>query len=163
MGQRNSHTQECIRLCSKSEVGKGLSTIVETVGKVTDLINRIAKASEEQSQGVDQINVAVPQIDKVTKPNAAGTEESDSAPEEMNSQTEVLQSMLAEFTLNNSGRTLNFRISRDQGRTDFPADHQSTHQIRQARVGAHPKSANQALNEKYRGADATGSCRGIGG
>ena len=64
-----------------AEVGEALGAIVGDVTKVTDLINGIAKASEEQAQGVDQVNSAVSQMDKVTQQNASGAEESASAAE----------------------------------------------------------------------------------
>jgi len=48
------------------EVGKALTAIVGDVTKVTDLIDGIAKASDEQAQGVDQVNTAVGQMDQVT-------------------------------------------------------------------------------------------------
>lgn len=68
------------------EVGKALNAIVGDVQKVTELINGIAQASQEQSQGVDQINTAVSQMDKVTQINASSAEEAASASEELSAQ-----------------------------------------------------------------------------
>jgi methyl-accepting chemotaxis protein len=85
------------------EVGKVLGEIVESIGKTTDLVSEIAAASQEQSQGIDQVNTAMAQMDKVTQQNAANAEESASASEELNSQAESLQSMLDRFSLTNSG------------------------------------------------------------
>ena len=79
------------------EVGSALAGIVANVGKVTELINGIAKASEEQAQGVDQVNVAVSQMDKVTQQNAAGAEESASAAEELSAQSQTVKSMVVEL------------------------------------------------------------------
>ncbi len=73
------------------EVAKVLGQIVGDVAKVTDLIDSISKASEEQAQGVDQVNTAVSQMDRVTQQNAAGAEESASAAEEMSSQAQTLK------------------------------------------------------------------------
>jgi len=80
-----------------SEVGKALGTIVGDVGKVTDLIDGISKASEEQAQGVDQVNTAVSQMDKVTQQNAAGAEESASAAEELSAQAQTVKGMVNEL------------------------------------------------------------------
>jgi methyl-accepting chemotaxis protein len=79
------------------EVGKSLGEIVNDVTKVTDLINGITKASEEQAQGVDQVNTAVSQMDKVTQQNASGAEESASAAEELSAQAATVKSMVDEL------------------------------------------------------------------
>jgi len=61
--------------------------------KVTEFINEIAAASGEQAQGIDQINKAVAEMDKVTQQNAANAEESASASEEMNAQAEQMKNI----------------------------------------------------------------------
>jgi methyl-accepting chemotaxis protein len=84
------------------EVSKSFDSIAGSVKKVNDLIAEIAAASGEQSQGIDQVNNAVAQMDKVTQQNAANSEESASAAEEMSSQAEELQSMIGQFALTQS-------------------------------------------------------------
>ncbi len=79
------------------EVGKALGAIVGDVTKVTNLIDGISKASEEQAQGVDQVNTAVSQMDKVTQQNAAGAEESASAAEELSAQAQTVKGMVNEL------------------------------------------------------------------
>ena len=59
--------------------------------KVTEFVSEIAAASGEQAQGIDQINKAVAEMDKVTQQNAATAEESASASEEMNAQAEQMK------------------------------------------------------------------------
>ena len=61
--------------------------------KVTEFINEIAAASGEQAQGIDQINKAVAEMDKVTQQNAANAEESASASEEMNAQAQQMKNI----------------------------------------------------------------------
>ena len=56
-----------------------------------DLLSGITQASNEQAEGVEQINTAVSQMDKVTQQNAAGAEESASASEELSAQSEELR------------------------------------------------------------------------
>jgi methyl-accepting chemotaxis protein len=80
-----------------SEVGKALGAIVGDVTKVTNLIDGITKASEEQAQGVDQVNTAVSQMDKVTQQNASGAEESASAAEELSAQANTVKSVVNEL------------------------------------------------------------------
>ncbi len=61
-----------------------------SVVKVGELVGEIAAASKEQAQGIDQINTAVSQMDKVTQQTAANAEESASASEELNAQAESM-------------------------------------------------------------------------
>ena len=79
------------------EVGKSLGAIVGDVSKVRDLVDGISKASQEQAQGVDQVNTAVSQMDKVTQQNAAGAEESASASEQLAAQAQALKGMVEEL------------------------------------------------------------------
>ncbi len=73
-------------------VAKELATIVEKAREVDRLVNEVASASREQSEGLVQINGAISQLDKVTQGNAAGAEETASAAEQLNAQsTELLQ------------------------------------------------------------------------
>ena len=65
--------------------------------KVGELVGEIAAASNEQSQGVEQINKAVAEMDKVVQKNAASAEESASAAEEMNAQAEEMRGFVGEL------------------------------------------------------------------
>jgi len=85
------------------DVTSALEEISNSVAKSSDLVSEIAAASQEQSQGIDQVNTAMAQMDKVTQQNAANAEESASASEELNAQAEGLQGMVAEFSLSNTG------------------------------------------------------------
>jgi methyl-accepting chemotaxis protein len=49
-------------------------------------VDGIASASREQAQGIEQVNKAAVDMDKVIQQNAASAEESASASEEMNAQ-----------------------------------------------------------------------------
>jgi len=51
------------------------SELNESISKVKYLVEEIAAASKQQSQGIDQINKAVSEIDKTTQQNAASAEE----------------------------------------------------------------------------------------
>jgi len=66
--------------------GAALAAIVAGVSRVSELVNGIKHASDEQAQGVQQINVAIAEMDKVTQSMAACSEESAAAVEELRSQ-----------------------------------------------------------------------------
>jgi len=74
------------------------SKVKESNEKVAGIIAEIAAASNEQSKGIEQINMAVSQMDKVTQTNAANAEESASASEEMSAQAEQMRSIVAELS-----------------------------------------------------------------
>ena len=77
-----------------AEVIKAFAAIEESSGKVATLVAEIAAASKEQSQGIDQVNTAVAEMDKVVQQNAASAEESASASEELSSQAQELNVMV---------------------------------------------------------------------
>ncbi|MFC1488798.1 methyl-accepting chemotaxis protein [Thermodesulfobacteriota bacterium] len=54
--------------------------------KVSELFSEISVASEEQTRGIEQVNKAVAEMDRVVQQNAANAEQSASAAEELNAQ-----------------------------------------------------------------------------
>ncbi len=76
------------------EVAGALNDISDSSRKVNDLISEIAAASNEQAQGIEQVNTAIGQIDQVTQSSAATAEESASASEELSAQAEELKHMV---------------------------------------------------------------------
>jgi len=62
---------------------------------VTDLISEVAAASGEQSKGVEQVNISVAQMDKVTQQNAANAEETAATSEQLGAQAAELNDMLS--------------------------------------------------------------------
>ncbi len=79
------------------EVGASLSGIVTGVTKVTELINGIAKASEEQAQGVEQVNSAIAQMNKVTQENAAEAQESSTVSDQLGQHADTVKNMVVEL------------------------------------------------------------------
>lgn len=81
------------------EVATSLTEIVDAASKVNDIIGEIAVASQEQSRGIEQVNTAVSEMDKVVQTAAANAEESSSAAEELSSQSEELSGLVGRFQL----------------------------------------------------------------
>jgi methyl-accepting chemotaxis protein len=79
------------------KVAHSLQVIVAKAREVDSLSGEVAAASQEQSQGITQVNTAVTQMDKVTQSNAANAEESASAAEEMASQAAALKEAVSEL------------------------------------------------------------------
>jgi len=82
------------------EVLSSLQEINEQANKVVEVMAEIAAATAQQSQGIEQITVAVGQLNEITQQNAANSEESASAAEELSSQAQEMQGMVGSFKLN---------------------------------------------------------------
>jgi len=85
------------------ETAESLTEIVAGIEESGQIINDIAISSEEQSSGIDQINTGIDQVAQVVQQNSATAQESAAASEEMSSQSTMLESLVAQFKLRNSG------------------------------------------------------------
>lgn len=63
---------------------------------LTNLVDGTTTASQEQAHGVDRVNTAVSQMDKVTQRDVSGAAESASATEELASQAQSVKSIVEE-------------------------------------------------------------------
>ncbi|MDF3809600.1 MULTISPECIES: methyl-accepting chemotaxis protein [Rhodopseudomonas] len=79
--------------------GKTMEEIVQSVKRVTDIMAEISAASQEQRGGIEQVNNAVTQMDKVTQQNAALVEEAAAAAKSMEDQTNSMSEMVSQFLL----------------------------------------------------------------
>ncbi|MBN9502062.1 MAG: hypothetical protein J0H02_09840 [Armatimonadetes bacterium] len=82
-----------------NQSGQQLDEIVNSVKKVADIISEIAAAAQEQSEGIEQVNKAIIQMDQITQQNAALVEEASATSESMNNQAIGLQNLVNQFTL----------------------------------------------------------------
>jgi len=73
------------------KVAQTLNEIVAKARQMDELAAEVANASNEQNQGIVQINVAVGEMDKVTQSNAANAEQTAAAAEELNSQAGAMK------------------------------------------------------------------------
>jgi methyl-accepting chemotaxis protein len=81
------------------QTASALATIVTDITKAADLVANIASASEEQAQGVGQINQGISQVSQVVQSNSANAEESAAASEELAGQAELLREQVSKFKL----------------------------------------------------------------
>ncbi|WP_186123104.1 methyl-accepting chemotaxis protein [Burkholderia gladioli] len=77
--------------------GATMDEIVRSVQRVSDIMGEIASASAEQSTGIEQVNVAVAQMDEVTQQNAALVEQATAAAQSMADQAESLRAAVSIF------------------------------------------------------------------
>lgn len=76
---------------SCGKVGESLQEIVNKVAVADGLVAEIASAAKEQAQGIQQVGVAMVQMDKVTQSNASSAEESANAASQLNDQVHAMQ------------------------------------------------------------------------
>ncbi|WP_042100337.1 methyl-accepting chemotaxis protein, partial [Escherichia coli] len=79
--------------------GETMAEIVSAVTRVTDIMGEIASASDEQSRGIDQVGLAVAEMDRVTQQNAALVEESAAAAAALEEQASRLTEAVAVFRI----------------------------------------------------------------
>ena len=65
--------------------------------KVGEIVSEIKAASEEQAQGIELINKAILEMERIVQRNAANAEESASASEEMSAQAETLKGFVGQL------------------------------------------------------------------
>ncbi|ELI7918672.1 Tar ligand binding domain-containing protein [Yersinia enterocolitica] len=79
--------------------GTTMEEIVRSVTRVTDIMGEIASASDEQSRGIEQVSLAVTQMDQVTQQNAALVEEAAAAANALEEQAGMLSDAVSVFRL----------------------------------------------------------------
>jgi len=81
------------------QAGATMNDVVASVKRVSDIIGEITSAGNEQTSGIQQINLAIIQMDHVTQQNAALVEESAAAVQSMQQQSENLLQVVSIFKL----------------------------------------------------------------
>jgi methyl-accepting chemotaxis protein len=84
------------------EAGAAMAGIVASVQRVTDLMGEIAAASNEQSQGIGQVNQSIAEMDNATQQNAALVEEAAAAAASLQDQSTRLSQVVSVFKLDES-------------------------------------------------------------
>ncbi|NMM38818.1 MAG: HAMP domain-containing protein [Glaciimonas sp.] len=85
-----------------AQAGDTMEQVVASVRHVTDIMSEITAASHEQSQGIEQVNRAIAQMDEVTQQNAALVEEAAAAAQSLQQQAGDLTQVVGMFRLDTS-------------------------------------------------------------
>ncbi len=92
------------------EAGQTMDLVVTSIRQVADIMGEITAATQEQSNGIEEVNQAISQMDEMTQQNAALVEEAAAAAQSMTEQAEIL------------GRAVSiFKLASDGGRRAAPA------------------------------------------
>lgn len=79
--------------------GTSIREIVDSVERVVEVLAEINAATNEQSQGISQINIAVAELDHMTQKNASESNENRDIAHNMNHQVNALNEAVSQFTL----------------------------------------------------------------
>ncbi|MGM3191301.1 methyl-accepting chemotaxis protein [Dickeya dadantii subsp. dieffenbachiae] len=85
-----------------AKAGQTMESIVNSVSRVNDIMGEISSASEEQSRGIEQISLAITELDSTTQQNAALVSQSSSAANALEEQAMLLEKLVATFRLSES-------------------------------------------------------------
>jgi methyl-accepting chemotaxis protein len=110
-----------------TQTGESLTHIVQGATKVADIISEITVASQEQAQGLDDLNVAMNEMDDMTQQNGALVE-----------QTSAAARSLADQAENLAGEVAMFKMSADKTHTQAMTKKAMTKQSRDAAVQSAP-------------------------
>lgn len=98
--------------------GDTMNDIVNAVTRVTDIMGEIASASDEQSRGIDQVALAVSEMDRVTQQNASLVQESAAAAAALEEQASRLTMAVSAFRL--AARPLAAKTKENRTSADAP-------------------------------------------
>mgnify|MGYP003971888135 FL=1 len=87
----------------KSESDSNLNGILTSVKEVSEVMENIKVASEEQAEGVDQINKAIADMDRITQENSALVEQNTTTSQNMAQEAENLEELLNTFKVEDQG------------------------------------------------------------
>lgn len=81
------------------DAGQTMTEVVASITSVTNIMSEIMHASREQSDGIEQVNQAIIQMDEVTQQNAALVEQAAAAAQSLQDQAQQLVHVVGVFTL----------------------------------------------------------------
>ena len=91
----------------KTESDSNLNGILQSVKEVSEVMENIKVASQDQAEGVDQINRAIADMDRITQENSALVEQNATASQHMAEEAENLQNLLNMFRVDGEETSIN--------------------------------------------------------
>ena len=81
------------------QTGSVLSRIVSRVAEIDDIVSEIASSAQEQSNGLEQVNTAMTQMDQVTRQNAGMVGQTTAASHTLAHEADELARLIANFSV----------------------------------------------------------------
>lgn len=95
------------------QADKAFHEVSDKTLKVSSLVSEIATASHEQTSGIDQVNKAVTEMDHVVQQNAANSEESASAAEELKTLADITRAYVNELRMLVGGKGVKHTVVKE--------------------------------------------------
>ncbi|MBP2835248.1 MULTISPECIES: methyl-accepting chemotaxis protein [Dickeya] len=92
-----SHVSEGLDLAAKA--GETMDNVADEINRITTLMKEISYASQEQHRGIEQVNIAFTQIDKVAQQNASLVKASTDTTQSLEEQSRQLVQAMAMFRI----------------------------------------------------------------
>ena len=124
------------------DAAETMADIVLAVKMVTDIVNEIAAASQQQSAGIDQVNNAITNMDEVTQQNAALVEQAAAAAVSLQHLAIELTEATSQFKL---GTDQDYR---DANYRDFDAGQQTNKMLNEIRAASSAELPKSKANGK---------------
>ncbi len=86
-----------------AETGRSLEHIAAQVAAINNVVSAIAAGAQEQATGLQEINIAITQMDQTTQQNAAMVEESTAASHSLSQETNQLSGLVGQFQVGRPG------------------------------------------------------------
>ncbi|MEF9852821.1 MAG: methyl-accepting chemotaxis protein [Hydrogenoanaerobacterium sp.] len=87
------------------DTAKSLASVMSGTQEVSELVDKISTASNEQANSVAQVTQGIDQISAVVQTNSATAEESAAASEELSGQAAMLKQLVSKFRLKSMAQT----------------------------------------------------------
>eukprot|EP01035_Chromulina_nebulosa_P010736 gene10736-biopygen8987 len=87
------------------KTGSALESIVSEINNIAELIGDIAHSAQEQATGINEINSAVSQMDRMTQQNASMVEETATSSVSLVDDADRLAELVARFKLSSGGQS----------------------------------------------------------
>jgi methyl-accepting chemotaxis protein len=104
-----------------AQANEAFNAVVENATKVASLVGEIAAASSEQANGIEQLNQAMAAMDNVTQNNAAKSEETASASQQLYAQADQMKAIVQDL-IDLAGKTNGQKVKRLSKKTKDPAN-----------------------------------------
>ncbi len=103
INESSEHVERGVELVGKT--GEALNSILDRFGDISQLISGIAKVSSEQSAGLNEINMGIIQLDRVTQQNASMVEETTESSKMLNSDADRMAQLAEQFAFFSNAET----------------------------------------------------------
>ncbi len=102
------------------QAGTTMEEIVTSVKRVTDIMNEMSLASQEQTAGIEQVNQAIGHMDEATQRNAALVEQATAAAASLQDEAQALEQVVSIFKLD-AGQSASVHVLKKPAATQRPS------------------------------------------